>query len=93
MVSPKRSYHATADPNKIGVITEVGRVGWVGVLWEDGSEDGEWNRKELDDYQGPPNWECRSILVGGENAGERLLTVMKNLDKTKLLRNGDPLPA
>jgi hypothetical protein len=90
LVSPKRAYSSIVDPTRIGAITEVGPAGWVAIQWEDGSEDGKWNRKELDDYQGPHNWECRKMILATNGASERLVQMIRSLDKAALRRNGEP---
>ena len=87
-VSPKPSFNRVRDSLSIGTIVEVGRAGWVGILWEDGTYDGHWNRRELDDYQGSPNWEHRQSLLAEPKQHSKILETLRSIDKATLRRNG-----
>lgn len=87
-VSAKVGYKNLQSPWLIGTIVEVGPAGWVTILWEDGSINSNWNRSELDDYQGPPNSNHQDILLKTSTTYDEILKSLQGFDRSKLRRNG-----
>jgi len=87
-VSAKVGYKNLQSPWLIGTIVEVGSASWVAVLWRNGSINSNWNRSELDDYQGPPNSNYQDILLKTPTAYDEILGGLQGLDRSKLRRNG-----
>jgi len=90
-VSVKMSYERYQSPHLLGTIVEVGPSGWVTVQWEDGSINANFNRKELDTYQGPLNWTHRELLIDEPTAYCKILKNLQEFDRSVLRRNGFPI--
>jgi hypothetical protein len=92
-VSAKHAHKQLQSPSLIGTIVEVGLAGWVTILWENGELNANWNRRELDDYQGPPNWDHRQILLQNPTAHDEILKKLRTLDRSRLRHNGSVIEA
>jgi hypothetical protein len=90
-VSAKVGYKNLQSPWLLGTIVEVGPAGWVAVLWENGSINSNWNRSELDDYQGPSNSNHQDVLLKTPTAYDEIVKNLQKVDRSQLRRNGFPI--
>ena len=90
-VSVKPKFAKAINPHQVGTVIEVGVFGWVGIAWETDAVDGNWNRRELDDYQAGHHSKHRSMLLGQSASLAEIAQNLRAWDKKGRRRNGAPL--
>lgn len=86
IVRPKSGFWPAGGTMPYGIVVEVGRAIWLGVLWSDGRANTEFAGKEVDCWHLRGVGELKDRMLARQVSDAELLEMLRTLDPKKLIR-------